>query len=147
MRVTFIATILVMACVAGAVETPQWPENPPGEWLTYHSENYPGVEENNVHWKAWKNVDLNITKGISMFGITTYAYCEIHNLFNTKNLSSESSRYDPVEVNAYLDLVKQEGIEPGEFDNPKVQQLLDKAKYWALYGAPRDVWFGLRFEF
>ena len=118
-----------------------------GEWLTYHSDNYPGTEENNIHWKAWHNVDLNITKGIHVLGLRVFAYAEIHNLLNTKKLSSESGRYDPVEIEPYLDLVKQEGLKPGEFDNPKVQELVDKAKYWALYGAPRDIWLGLRFEF
>jgi len=35
-KLTLISTILLMACVAGAVETPRWPGNPPKDWLTYH---------------------------------------------------------------------------------------------------------------
>jgi len=31
-----------MACVAGGAETPQWPENPPKEWVTYHLA-HPGI--------------------------------------------------------------------------------------------------------
>jgi len=36
MRVILTATMLVMLCAVSDAETPQWPKNPPSDWLTYH---------------------------------------------------------------------------------------------------------------
>ena len=36
MKRTLIAAILIMVCAANASETPEWPKNPPNNWLTYH---------------------------------------------------------------------------------------------------------------
>ena len=36
MRLILIATMFVMVCAACAAETPEWPKNPPEEWVTYH---------------------------------------------------------------------------------------------------------------
>jgi len=36
MKLTLIATILVMVCAACIAETPRWPKNPPDDWVTYH---------------------------------------------------------------------------------------------------------------
>jgi len=119
-----------------------------GEWLTYHSDSYPGDEANNIHWKAWHNIDLNVSKGFDLFGLHTYAYMEVHNLLNSKHLTSNSRYYRyGAGFDDYLELVHEEGLEPGEFENAKVQDLMDKGYYFMVYGPKRDIWFGLRFEF
>jgi len=36
MRLILIATMLVTICGVSGAETPEWPKNPPKEWVTYH---------------------------------------------------------------------------------------------------------------
>ncbi|MBD3375976.1 TonB-dependent receptor plug domain-containing protein [candidate division KSB1 bacterium] len=123
-----------------------------GAWLTYHSENYPGLEENNIQWNSTYNLDLEISKGFRLLG-TTYvrAYVQIQNALNSKFLHSENGLgwggggLNVLNRNVYLDMVAEEGVDPGTYEgNGRVEDYLDQAMYWNLFNAPRDIWFGLR---
>lgn len=117
-----------------------------GEYLTYHSEAYPGTDENNIQWTPWYNVDLNVSKKISIAGYDMFVYMEVQNLLNSKFLNGTSKFWDQslVSQEQYLELVAKKGLKPGTYDDPDVQAFLDKAMYYLLYGPTRDIWFGLR---
>lgn len=117
-----------------------------GRYLTYHSEAYPGVEENNIQWTPWYNVDLNISKRFNLSGVNFDIYAEIQNLLNSKFLNGNGKFWDQslVSQEQYLELVAEKGLKPGTYDDPDVKQFLDKAMYYLLYGQTRDIWFGIR---
>jgi len=117
-----------------------------GNYLTYHSEAYPGTEENNIQWTPWYNIDLNISKRFDLSGVTLDVYAEIQNLLNSKFLDGNSGYWNQsiVSQEEYLELVAKKGLKPGEYDDPDVQKFLDKAMYYILYGKPQDVWFGVK---
>ena len=123
-----------------------------GSWLTYHSDNYPGLEDNNVHWKATYNLDLEINKGFTLpGGIFAIAYIQVQNAFNSKFLNNESGLgwttggINVLNRNVYLDMCAEEGVDPGTLEgNNRVEDYLDQGMYWILYNQPRDVWIGLR---
>ncbi len=117
-----------------------------GNWLTYHSETYPGGEENNIQWKPWYNVDLHISKGFRIFGVHTEIYTEISNLLNSKFLDGNNKFWDQsiISQEQYLELVAKKDLKPGEYDDPDVQKFLEKGMYYLLYGPTRDIWFGLK---
>ncbi|MDZ7724419.1 MAG: TonB-dependent receptor [candidate division KSB1 bacterium] len=120
-----------------------------GNWLTYHSETYPGEEENNIQWTSWHNIDLHLSKGFRLFGIYTELYTEIQNLLNSKFLDGDGSFWNQslISQQQYLELVAEKGMKPGEYDDPDVQKLLDKGMYYLLYGPTRDIWLGIRMSF
>ncbi|MFC1620211.1 carboxypeptidase regulatory-like domain-containing protein [Candidatus Neomarinimicrobiota bacterium] len=121
-----------------------------GQWMTYHSDYYPGDEVNNIQWKPSHNVDLRVEKEITAGRFGVAAYAEVRNLLNSKFLTSnpvfffdKNSRYQ----NAYLDLIGELGLEPGDYDHPEMEKLLMSLGYYTLYGFPRDIWIGLKFRF
>ena len=120
-----------------------------GDWLTYHSETYPGDQENNIQWTSWHNIDLHLSKGFRLFGIYTELYTEIQNLLNSKFLDGDGSFWNQslIDQGQYLELVAEKGMKPGEFDDPDVKKLLDKGMYYLLYGPTRDIWLGIRMSF
>ena len=117
-----------------------------GNFITYHSEAYPGTEENNIQWTSWSNIDLNISKRFELPGITFDIYTEIQNLLNSKFLNGNPKFWDQsiVSQEQYLELVAKKGLKPGTYNDPDVQKFLDKSMYYILYGPTRDIWFGLR---
>jgi len=117
-----------------------------GNYLTYHSETYPGIEEDNIQWTPWYNVDLNISKRFDLSWMTFDIYAEIQNLLNSKFLNGNGKFWDQsiVSQEEYLELVAEKGLKPGTYDDPDVQKFLDKAMYYLLYGQTRDIWFGVR---
>ena len=117
-----------------------------GAWLTYHSESYPGTEENNIQWTPWYNLDVNISKGFKLFGVQTEIYTEIFNVLNSKFLNANGSFWNQsiTSQEQYLELVAEKGLDPGEYKDPDVQKFLEKSMYYLLYGPKRDIWFGIR---
>ena len=122
-----------------------------GRWLTYHgSDYYPGNEVNNIQWKPEYNFDLRIEKDIAVGGIRVAAYTEIRNLLNDKFLTSDRNYYfdkDSNHRNAYLDLIGELNLEPGEYNHPEIEKILMPLGYYSLYGFPRDIQIGMKFRF
>ena len=120
-----------------------------GEWLTYHSESYPGDEKNNIQWTSWYNIDVNVSKGFKLFGLYTEVYAEVQNLLNSKFLDGDGSFWNQslITQEQYLELVAEKGLKPGEFNDPDIEKFLDKGMYYLLYGPTRDIWFGIRMSF
>jgi len=116
-----------------------------GQWLTYHSDAYQGVEENNIHWLPWYNIDLNLSKGFQILGMRPYLYCEVHNLLNKRFLTSDFGLWRA--ETTYLETIAKVGLKPGEYDNPEVQKIMDKEWSALLWGTTRDIWLGVRIEF
>jgi outer membrane receptor protein involved in Fe transport len=117
-----------------------------GDWLTYHSENYPGSERNNIQWTSWYNMDLTLTKAFNTLGMRLELYAEVHNLLNSKFIESSGTYWDQSTIGmpAYLELIAEKGMKPGEYDDPEVQELLTKGRDYLLYGPTRQIWFGIR---
>ena len=120
-----------------------------GEYLTYHSEAYPGIDENNIQWTPWHNVDLNVSKKISIAGCDMIVYLEVQNLLNSKFLNGSGKFWNQslVSQEEYLELVAKKGLKPGTYDDSDVQTFLDKAMYYLLYGPTRDIYFGVKVMF
>jgi outer membrane receptor protein involved in Fe transport len=120
-----------------------------GEYLTYHSEAYPGIDENNIQWTPWYNVDLNVSKKISIAGYDMIVYLEVQNLLNSKFLNGSGKFWNQslVSQEEYLELVAKKGLKAGTYDDPDVQTFLDKAMYYLLYGPTRDIYFGVKVMF
>ena len=117
-----------------------------GNYITYHSEAYPGNDENNIQWTPWSNIDLNVTKRFHASGLTFDIYTEIQNLLNSKFLNGAPSYWDQslVSQDQYLELVAKKGLKPGTWNDPDVQKFLSKTMYYLLYGPTRNIWFGVR---
>ncbi len=117
-----------------------------GNYLTYHSEAYPGNDESNIQWTPWSNIDLNVTKRFHTSGITFDVYTEIQNLLNSKFLNGNPSFWNQslVSQDQYLELVAEKGLKPGTWNDPDVQKFLGKTMYYLLYGPTRNIWFGVR---
>ncbi len=87
-----------------------------GSYATYNPGNILGVGViNNVQWKDTYNFDLRITKAISFKKIQCHLFCDIVNVFNTKQLSYAgfSSGRDYDDYMQSLRLQYEEGIEHG----------------------------------
>ncbi|MFA6456258.1 MAG: carboxypeptidase-like regulatory domain-containing protein [Bacteroidota bacterium] len=57
-----------------------------GDPYTYHGPGDPSTEPNNMRWFNYYQIDLKVTKGIDVFGITTELSVDIKNLLNSKFL-------------------------------------------------------------
>lgn len=87
-----------------------------GSYATYNPGNILGVGViNNVQWKDTYNFDLRITKAINFKKIQCHLFCDIVNVFNTKQLSYAgfSSGRDYDDYMQSLRLQYEEGIEHG----------------------------------
>ena len=117
-----------------------------GNYLTYHSEAYPGIEENNIQWTPWYNIDLNLSKRFDLSWMTFEFYAEVQNLLNSKFLNGNSRFWNQsiVSQEEYLELVAKKGLKPGNYEDPDVQKFLEKSMYYLLYGPTRDIWLGFR---
>ena len=121
-----------------------------GDWITYHSDSYPGDEANNIQWRPEYTVDVRFEKGIHLGGFKISLYGEIRNLLNSKFLTSDHSYYYEKSSNyrdAYLEKVAELKMEPGDYDHPELKALLMSAGEYTLYGLPRDIWIGIKLNF
>jgi hypothetical protein len=123
-----------------------------GEWITYHSENYPGIDANNIHWKATYFLDLELTKPFTLGnGIRFDIYLQVFNALNSKFLDPDTDTsfggtgVNPIDRNEYLDRIAEQGMNPGDYEgNSTVEATLQRGRYWLQFNQPRDIWMGLR---
>lgn len=57
-----------------------------GAYSTYNPEKLPGIVDN-VQWKDWYNVDLRLTKAVTVKGLQMQFYLDAANVFNIKYMS------------------------------------------------------------
>jgi outer membrane receptor protein involved in Fe transport len=123
-----------------------------GEWITYHSENYPGIDANNIHWKSTYLLDLELTKPITLAnGFRFDIYLQVFNALNSKFLDPDTDTsfggtgVNPIDRNEYLDRIAEQGLNPGDYEgNAVVEATLQRGRYWLQFNQPRDIWLGLR---
>ncbi|ARA94736.1 hypothetical protein AWN76_017290 [Rhodothermaceae bacterium RA] len=119
--------------------------------------------ENNMYWKAYRNVDLRISKNLDIPQGNLQLYADIRNVFNIKNFNA-SAFSDGQDFNSYINSLRLpkemvEGWEEfyaqqDENGNPiygnDIPGTLDKdyindpnySSFWYLF--PRRVFFGMR---
>jgi len=147
-----------------------------GEYFTWNPRNFLFIE-NNMRWPDYYMVDLKIDKKINFLGTTASFFIDISNLFNfkvslmndgycferedgdfeewsdfTKYLASlhlpmyKSSDYDELRAtNPGLYMAGNDKV--GDLRSDKKTYINDpKYTFW-LYEQPRDIWFGVRFNF
>lgn len=124
-----------------------------GVWLTYHSDNYPGIEQNNIRWSPTHNLDLVLTKGFGLpTGASMEAYVQVHNALNSKFLQPDGNTawrgaggLNPINRNVYLDLAAEAGVNPGSYEGTEsIERYLERGMYWNMFNQPREIWIGMR---
>jgi hypothetical protein len=121
--------------------------------------------QNNIQWENEKNLDLSLSKNISVAGTALTLFMDVHNVFDWQELSSQAFDGDK---DKYLKSLRLEmfgeepyasagiGAPPEEGDEPdKIGELRSDEKPWIndpnrdflMYLDPRYVQFGIRFSF
>jgi hypothetical protein len=123
--------------------------------------------QNNIQWESEKNLDLSVSKGLSIAGTTVTLFMDVHNVFDWQELSSMgfdgNGDRDLYLKTLHLELWGEEpylsrgvGTPPAEGENPdKIGELRSDEKPWIndpnrdflMYLDPRYVQFGIRFSF
>ncbi len=125
------------------------------------------VLENNIQWEADKNLDLSLSKIISVGGISATLFMDIHNVFDWHELNDRGFHGDgdkssylaslhlemyndaPYTRNIYLDgpAEGEAPDHPGELSSPEKPYIDDPNRDFLMYLDPRYVQFGIRFSF
>ena len=86
-----------------------------GSYYTYNPNSIPGLVDN-TQWKDWYNVDLRISKKLSLLRYDFQFYIDVSNVFNTKYMSEAgySDNYDRLDYLESLNFSWEEGIKKGE---------------------------------
>lgn len=125
-----------------------------GKTFTYNPKNLPGVN-NNMRWRPRQNTNMRLSKGFSIAGFSGQIYLEVYNLFNIKQLNSNlrSLLLPYLKLyNEYLESLKlpDEGgsDQPGDYEADHIK-LPDNKDFQTqlLFNAPRDIFFGIKFNF
>jgi hypothetical protein len=121
--------------------------------------------QNNIQWESEKNLDLSLSKNISVAGTALTLFMDVHNVFDWQELSSQGfdGDRDLYLESLHLELWKEEpylsrgvGNPPAEGEEPdKIGELRSDEKPWIndpnrtfmMYLDPRYVQFGVRFSF
>jgi hypothetical protein len=121
--------------------------------------------QNNIQWPSDKNLDLSVSKSLSIAGSEVTLFMDVHNVFDWQEFSSQAFDGDK---DLYLESLRLEmyneepyfsrniGTPPAEGEEPdKVGELSSDVKTWIndpnrdfmMYLDPRYVQFGIRFSF
>ncbi len=122
--------------------------------------------QNNIQWQDEKNMDLSLSKNISVAGTAITLFMDIHNVFDWQELSSQAfdGDRDKYIKSLHLEIFGEEpyksagiGIPPEEGEDPDVlgvdfrsdkkQYINDPNRTFMYYLDPRYVQFGIRFSF
>ncbi len=174
-NITFRAPQVSDASLLSELLLSNWVVTVFGEWRAgdYFSWNPLGKPHlnNNLQWPDYSMVDLKVTKGFKVFGVTTTLFLDINNVFNFKvNLLNRGWAFDrrTPDRDKYLASLQLPMYDSPEFDqlraaNPgsylpgsdqpgdvrsSEKDYINDPNYsfWA-YGKPRDIWFGVRVDF
>jgi len=83
MKKLLLAIILVMVYIADAAETPQWPKNPPENWLTYHlahpgpGEAWPADPNPAFHYKGRYHLHYIYRHLTDYHNVTGYVFAHV----------------------------------------------------------------------
>ena len=137
-----------------------------GEYATFTGRNnVPGIQDN-LQWRAFRMVDMRLSKNFNARGIDTNFYIDVKNVFNLKNFNA-GAFYGSNDFQLYMNSLRlpEEAVEGWESDyQPKDEDGnplygddrpgdLDKDYIDPPNGSsfrylfPRDVFFGLKFSF
>jgi hypothetical protein len=126
--------------------------------FTYNPNRIPApyAPRDNKRWKAHWSVNMTFSKrfDFDMF-VTPVLYLEVYNLFNNKNMWRGAFNENDAALEKYVGAVENEGGDPGErgdlaqeaIGNNPTQMLPFNGSPYFLYLNPRQIWFGIRFEF
>jgi hypothetical protein len=121
--------------------------------------------QNNIQWQSEKNLDLSLSKSLSISGTAVTLFMDVHNVFDWQELSSQAfdGDRDLYLKTLHLEMYKEEpylsrgiGTPPAEGEEPDhVGDLRSDEKPWIndpnldflMYLDPRYVQFGIRFSF
>jgi len=122
--------------------------------------------QNNIQWESQKNLDLSLSKNISVAGAALTVFMEVHNVFDWQELSSQAFDGDRDKYirSLHLEMFGEEpyksagiGTPPEEGEEPDVlgvdfrseekPYINDPNRGFMMYLDPRYVQFGIRFSF
>jgi hypothetical protein len=122
--------------------------------------------QNNIQWEAQKNLDLSLSKNISVAGTALTLFMDVHNVLDWQELSSQAFDGDRDKYirSLHLEMFEDEpyasagiGTPPAEGEEPDVlgvdfrssdkPYINDPNRDFMMYLDPRYVQFGVRFSF
>jgi hypothetical protein len=123
--------------------------------------------QNNIQWESEKNLDLSLSKNISLAGTSFTLFMDVHNVFDWQELSSQAFDGDRDKyirslrlemfgeepyASAGIGTPPEEGQEPDHLgdlstDGDGKPWINDPNRYFMMYLDPRYVQFGVRFSF
>jgi len=121
--------------------------------------------QNNIQWENQKNLDLSLSKNISVAGTAVTLFMDVHNLLDWQELHQRSFDDDRNKYlkSLHLEIYKEEpyksnenftapaeGEEPdkvGDLSSDKKPYINDPNREFLMYLDPRYVQFGIRFSF
>ncbi|MBD3288017.1 TonB-dependent receptor [candidate division KSB1 bacterium] len=139
----------------------------PGKRFHYDPEGEIESHVLNMQWKAFQNFDLKAEKRLTEIkGVRMSLYLDVYNLFNHKNFNlldrgigsflgdnrewgewkrifAAQGRAVDSEFRIYMDKIIEENLEPGD----EVEYAFMPKRNYITYVHPRDIWFGIKFEF
>ena len=124
----------------------QWNE---GVKFTYNPEGRFYVQEN-MQWMGYRQMDMKLSKRITLAQVEITFYTEVYNLFNTKNFNMINYFGNPTEDGApfaasqtvYYDSIIENDYRVGETGKEGIH--LPYGPEYALYFPKRDVHFGIK---
>ena len=139
----------------------------PGKKFHYDPEGKIESHVLNMQWKAFQNFDLKVEKKLTKVkGMQLSLYLDVYNVFNNKNFNllnrgmgnflgdnqewgewkrifAAQGRAVDSEFRIYMDRIIEKGLDPGD----QVEYEYMPKRNYVTYVNPRDIWFGIKFEF
>jgi hypothetical protein len=136
-------------------------------WNPFGKPEYDELLQNNIQWENQRNMDLSLSKNVSLAGTAITLFMDVHNLFDWQELSSQGF-YDGGDRTAYLKSLHlemyneepyastagftapAEGEEPdkvGDLPSAEKPYINPPNRDFLKYLDPRYVQFGIRFSF
>jgi hypothetical protein len=135
-----------------------------GRTYTWNPEDVRNLEDN-LRWPDYHRLDMKISKGFNIYGISAKLYVDVRNLFNTKVnwmherwcFRNDNDRRDyltSLHLPMYAD--KEYYSDPkyvagddklGDLRSDDKPYIKDPDNKMWMYGEPRDIWFGINVSF